>query len=230
MKRFVTTAKRNTNGRSSALDSSDIRNYRYENVIELKKFGYQKYKRALEFLLIVMLSPFILFLGGVTYLLVKLESRGPALIKQKRMGWNTKTFLMYKFRSMTETHNEDNDNFYSSDKITPIGRFIRKHRFDELPQIWNVIKGDMSLIGPRPDILSYFNQCVNSIPNYAKRYTIKPGITGWAQIHYGHCFDVDGARVRLKYDIDYINNMSFFKDLVIIYKTLLVIANGKGGR
>lgn len=163
-------------------------------------------------------------------IIVKLTSQGPIIFKQERIGKNGKKFFIYKFRTMY-VDAEKNGPALSSEndpRITSFGRFLRKTRLDELPQFFNVLKGDMSIVGPRPEREYYINQIVLKAPHYKLLHKIKPGITSWGQVKYGYAENVDQMIERMKYDILYLKNMSVLLDLKILVHTLLVIIQGKG--
>ena len=169
-------------------------------------------------LVLIVLFPLLLIIAT----LIKIESKGPILYKQKRNGRNWNVFLMYKFRSM-KLHDESiyvqtkkNDS-----RITRIGRFLRKTSLDELPQLINIIKGEMSVVGPRPHAPAFDDKFVQIIENYEKRYNVKPGLTGLAQIKgYRGGEDIEGMKMRAKYDLEYINRNNFLIDIKIILLTL----------
>ncbi|MFH0855448.1 MAG: sugar transferase [Candidatus Omnitrophota bacterium] len=162
----------------------------------------------------------------IVALAIKIESRGPVIYKQPRIGENGKEFLMYKFRSMVVGAEKKDGGIYTSTndaRITRVGRFIRKVRFDELPQLWNIFIGDMSLVGPRPEAVSLSRDYAESIPYYSLRHTVKPGLTGWAQVRYSYSASKESALEKFQYDMFYLKNMSFFLDVQIILKTISVI-------
>jgi exopolysaccharide biosynthesis polyprenyl glycosylphosphotransferase len=165
-------------------------------------------------------------------LAIKLDSRGPVFYRQKRVGLNGRQFDLIKLRSMTTGAEsagakwaQENDT-----RITRIGRVLRKSRIDEIPQMWNVLKGEMSFIGPRPERPEFTIQLLNDIPFYSLRHSIKPGITGWAQVNYGYGASVEDAAEKLQYDLFYIKNLSFFLDLHILIRTIRVVLFGRGAR
>ena len=188
----------------------------------------QLYRRAFDLigatLAIVLLAPVLL----ITALLIKLDSRGPVLFTQKRNGFNGSTFVIYKFRTMHVL--EDGDIVRQATKndprVTRIGRWLRRTSIDELPQLLNVIKGDMSLVGPRPHAVAHNDEHQKLVEYYAFRHHMKPGITGWAQIHgyRGEIKSLDLMQHRVEHDIWYINNWTVWLDLRILLKTLVVIA------
>ena len=162
---------------------------------------------------------------------IKLDSKGPVLFSQERIGENRKPYMVYKFRSMVsdaEAHTgpvwaEDNDS-----RITRIGHIIRKWRIDEIPQLWNVLKGEMSLVGPRPERDHFIKELVEIIPYYSERFSVKPGVTGWAQVSYGYGASVDDAKEKLNYDLFYIKNMSVLMDMMIVARTVKTVFFGHG--
>jgi len=170
---------------------------------------------------------------AITALAVKLDSRGPVIFSQERVGENNELFRIYKFRSMrqdAELHSgpqwaKDNDG-----RITRVGSFIRKVRLDELPQLLNVMKGNMSFVGPRPERPFFVNHLKEVIPYYELRTVVKPGITGWAQIKYPYGANEKDALEKLQYDIYYMKNMNPLLDLMIIFQTVKVVLTGKGAR
>ncbi len=194
--------------------------------------AYVLFKRLIDLSLIVLLSPVIVPLMLVTVIIIKLESKGSVLFWQKRVGVHGEVFNMVKFRSMTTDSEKDGSQFaQNGDKrVTRFGRFIRKMRIDELPQLWNIIQGDMSLIGPRPEQVSFVQEFEKAIPRYASRHVVRPGITGLAQVEQGYVDDEDGTRTKLIYDLHYIDNLSFKMDMEIVGKTIYTIATGFGAR
>jgi exopolysaccharide biosynthesis polyprenyl glycosylphosphotransferase len=181
---------------------------------------------ALSFIFLIVLSPVIMLLS----LLIKLSGKGPVIFSQERIGKNGKPFTIYKFRSMNadaET-GEPMLSGVNDKRITGIGRFMRKHRFDEIPNLMNVLKGEMSLVGPRPEREFFINQIVRSAPHYRMLHKVKPGITSWGQVKFGYASNVDQMIERLEYDLLYLENMSLLIDLKIMIYTLLIILKGKG--
>ncbi|MEO1660381.1 MAG: exopolysaccharide biosynthesis polyprenyl glycosylphosphotransferase [Pseudomonadota bacterium] len=171
----------------------------------------------------------------ITAIAIRLESNGPAIFKQERMGFRGKTFTVYKFRSM-RVQTEAERNLHSDktqsddDRITKIGRFIRKTRIDELPQIINILRGDMSWIGPRPETLRLSKWYEEEIPFYRYRHIVRPGISGWAQVKQGHVTEVDDIKLKLEYDMYYVKHFSIWLDLLIAVKTISVVFSGDGAK
>jgi sugar transferase (PEP-CTERM system associated) len=168
----------------------------------------------------------------VTMLLIKLESPGPVLYKQERVGQNGRTFMVLKFRSMRVDAEKDGPVWASTsdDRTTRVGRVIRKIRVDELPQFWNILRGEMSFVGPRPERPHFVSQLAEEIPYYQQRHLIAPGLTGWAQIKYPYGSSVEDARQKLQYDLYYIKNQSLALDAAICFETVKTILFGRGAR
>ena len=192
----------------------------------------RRLKRAFDLFLSLMLlipaAPIML----ITALLIRLESPGPVIYRQDRVGLYEKEFTVYKFRSM-RTDAEKNGAVWAAAndaRVTRVGKFIRKVRIDELPQIWNIIKGDMSFIGPRPERMTFVKQLKEHIPYYSLRHTVKPGLTGWAQVCYPYGANEEDARHKLEYDLFYVKNISILLDIHIIFKTVGVVLFPKGAR
>ena len=179
--------------------------------------------------MLILFSPLIL----VTAILIKIDSTGPVLFSQERVGKNKNPYLLYKFRSMVQDAEKQTGPVWASDndkRITRVGTIIRKWRIDELPQLWNVLKGDMSFVGPRPEREFFVKKLEDIIPYYGERFSVKPGITGWAQVCYGYGASVDDTVEKVNYDLFYIKNMSSFMDLMIILRTIKIVLFGKGAR
>ena len=170
---------------------------------------------------------------ALTAFLIKLESHGPILYRQERVGAGGKAFTILKFRSMRADAEHDGKPRWASlndSRITLVGRAIRRTRIDELPQIFNVFLGDMSFVGPRPERPYFVQDLTQQIPYYGVRHTVKPGITGWAQVRYAYGSSIDDALNKLQYDLYYVKNHSLFLDLMILFQTVQVVLWGKGAR
>jgi sugar transferase (PEP-CTERM system associated) len=164
---------------------------------------------------------------------IKLDSPGPVLFRQERVGKDGKVFMLYKFRSMFVNAEQLTGPVWASaddPRVTRVGRLLRKIRLDETPQMFNVLRGDMSFIGPRPERPVFVNQLKEEIPYYVLRFAVKPGITGWAQVRYSYGSTVEDALEKLQYDLYYIKNMSIFLDLLILLKSVQVVLLGRGSR
>lgn len=168
----------------------------------------------------------------VTAILIKIESRGPVLYRQERVGRNGRPFEVMKFRSMRVDAEKDGPVWasQSDDRVTRVGRVIRKIRVDEIPQFWNILKGEMNFVGPRPERPHFVAQLAEEIPFYEQRHLIAPGLTGWAQIKYPYGASIEDARQKLQYDIYYIKNQSLMLDAVIMFETIKTILFGRGAR
>jgi sugar transferase (PEP-CTERM system associated) len=182
---------------------------------------------SLALVLAVLAAPAML----LTALAVRLESEGPALYRQERVGENGRTFTLFKFRSMRQDAEQGGKPIWASDgddRVTRIGRFIRKTRLDELPQLWNVLRGDMSFVGPRPERPFFVAQLAREIPFYQQRHVVKPGLTGWAQVKYRYGSSIEDAMEKLRYDLYYIKHLSVGFDLTIVFDTVKVVLFRKG--
>jgi sugar transferase (PEP-CTERM system associated) len=166
----------------------------------------------------------------VTAILIKLDSRGPILYKQERVGKNGSTFTVMKFRSMRVDAEKAGPVWASADddRTTRVGRVIRKLRIDEIPQFWNIFRGEMDFVGPRPERPHFVSQLAEEIPYYEQRHLIAPGLTGWAQIKYPYGASIEDARQKLQYDLYYIKNQSLMLDAIILFETIKIILFGRG--
>lgn len=193
---------------------------------------YSFFKRILDLSLVIITAPVWLPVMLITGVVIKLESEGPMFFKQERVGQADKTFTVYKLRSMCRDSEKDGAQFAQANdaRITRVGHFIRKTRLDEIPQFINVLKGDMSLIGPRPEQRVFVDEFERSIPFYAYRHVVKPGITGWAQVVHGYAADAEDTQVKIEHDFYYIKNFSIWLDMLIVAKTIRTILTGFGAR
>jgi sugar transferase (PEP-CTERM system associated) len=168
----------------------------------------------------------------VTAILIKLDSRGPIFYKQERVGKNGRTFVLTKFRSMKVDAEKEGPVWASKgdDRTTRVGRVIRKIRVDEIPQFWNILKGEMSFVGPRPERPHFVAQLAREIPYYEQRHLIAPGLTGWAQIKYPYGASIEDARQKLQYDLFYIKNHGLVFDAIILFETVKIILFGRGAQ
>ena len=178
---------------------------------------------------LVVLLPII----PLVALAIKLSSPGPVLYRQKRVGRKGVVFHCYKFRSMRADAEADTGPTWASDddpRITPFGRFLRSSRLDEIPQLWNVLMGDMGFVGPRPERPEFVERLTAQIPYYPVRHVIRPGITGWAQINYKYGNTVEDAKKKLQYDLFYMKNISLSLDLLIMFQTVKTVLLGRGAK
>lgn len=203
-----------------------------ENISNRPKLVYDALKRLMDVGIASGLGLVSLVFYPLVYLAIKLEDGGSLFISQERIGKDNKIVKTYKFRSMSsnvvDLHSEEN----KTNKVTRVGNFLRKSRIDELPQLWAIVKGDMSLIGPRPELPSGVGYYSQEIQYYNIRHIIKPGLSGWAQIRQEaephHGLDVEGTRLKFAYDLYYIKNRSFWLDLSIALKTIKILMMRKG--
>ena len=199
----------------------------WENTIVgvLPALVYPQLKRLIDLVASILLLPVVLPVILLAGLAVRMETPGPALFRQERTGYGGHKFLIYKLRSMAFDASEAGAAFTqkSDPRVTKVGAVIRQYRIDELPQIFNIIFGDMSWIGPRPEAVELAAWYEREIPFYSYRHIVRPGITGWAQVNQGNVAQIDAARVKLEYDFFYIKHFSFFLDAIIVVKTIRTI-------
>jgi len=200
------------------------------------------FRRSIYFNMFKRYVDIVLSLAGLTLTLpffpiialaIKLDSPGPVFFKQIRVGNKEKMFNLYKFRSMRQDAEEKSGAIWAAKndpRVTRLGSFIRKSRIDEIPQLYNVLKGDMSFVGPRPERPEFVEKLKQVIPYYSKRHFIKPGVTGWAQVRYPYGASVEDAIEKLRYDLFYIKNLSPFLDTLIFFETIKVVLFGRGGQ
>lgn len=189
-------------------------------------------KQALDTLFVLVTAPVTVPLMLITAIAIRLESPGSALFVQNRVGQRGREFKIYKFRSMRADSERQGAQFAAQGdaRITRVGRLIRTTRLDELPQFWNILKGEMSLIGPRPEQKTFVDDFEHSIPFYNYRHIVKPGISGWAQVMHGYAADEDATRVKVEHDFYYIKHISFSLDVLIFFKTIKTMLTGFGAR
>jgi sugar transferase (PEP-CTERM system associated) len=191
------------------------------------------YKRTLDAIGALLGLLLTLPLLPLIALLIKMDSRGPVFFKQVRVGAMDKDFNLYKLRTMRQDAEQATGAVWAQKndpRVTRLGRFLRKTRIDELPQFYNVLRGDMSFIGPRPERPQFVGKLKTTIPYYSERHFVKPGITGWAQIRYPYGASEKDALEKLRYDLYYIKNMSFFLEMTIVFETIKVMLFGRGAR
>lgn len=191
------------------------------------------YKRATSFMVSLAAAVVTLPLFVVIAIAIRLESKGPAIFRQKRVGKDGKLFNLYKFRTMVEGADakgksrpaEDDD-----ERCTRLGKWLRRARLDELPQLYNILRGDMDFVGPRPFVPDQEEEYARQIPFYEQRWMIKPGATGWAQINYGYCATLEDNLQKIAYDLYYLKHISIGLDFLIIFQTVKILLLGRGGR
>ena len=217
---------------------------RLSGKVDLKKLSFRKSKQTigtnaylplkrvidiiLSACLLILLLPFM----SLVALSIFIESSGGPVYQQRRVGFKSRPFTIYKFRTMRTAVVSDEAKFAEQDdvRITRIGKVLRNNRIDELPQLWNVLIGEMSLIGPRPEQLKLIGSIQNEIPAFSLRHSLRPGITGWAQVCQGYADDISATRTKLSYDLWYVNNVSLLVDISIAIRTVRVVLTGFGSR
>jgi exopolysaccharide biosynthesis polyprenyl glycosylphosphotransferase len=211
----------------------DLKNFTFTDLLHVRSSDtYLFVKRVFD----AVCSLLLLFVFSIPMALVvvviKLETTGPAIFAQQRIGLGSVSFTMYKFRSMVTDAERGGAQFAArgDKRVTRFGKFIRKYRIDELPQLYNVLRGDMSLIGPRPEQKNLLDELVEEIPLFPFRHSVRPGITGWAQVCQGYAYDVDSSSEKITYDLFYIKNLSFLLDMTIIVRTIRIMLTGFGSR
>ena len=193
---------------------------------------YAPFKRVLDVVTVAALSPVWLLLCALIWIAVKVDSPGPAIYRQERVGLRGDPFVLYKFRTMVEDAEVAGPRFATQgdERLTRVGRWLRRFRIDELPQLWNVLKGDLSLVGPRPERPEFTDEFERSIPFYAYRHLIRPGVTGWSQVSYGYADDQAETIDKLTYDLYYLKHMSPWLDLEILGRSIWTVLSGFGAR
>lgn len=191
---------------------------------------YRRFKRFLDILISLIILLISLPLGLIILISIKIDSKGPVFYTQERLGKNEKAFRLLKFRTMKKNAESEEPRWaeINDKRITRVGRILRKLRFDELPQLINIFKGDMSVIGPRPERQFFIKKLKEEIPFYSLRFSVNPGLTGWAQVNYRYASSKEDAIEKLRFDLYYIKNMSFFLDIRILLRTVRIILFGMG--
>ncbi len=197
----------------------------------LPSLPYIGFKRVADFVGALLLLPLLVPVMLIVAVLIKRDSPGPALFLQPRMGYRQRPFLMYKFRSMySDMSGKDFTLAEDDPRITPLGKWLRKYRIDELPQIFNILKGEMSFIGPRPESVALSLWYEKDVPFFSYRHVVRPGITGWAQVEQGYAAEIEGMSEKLQYDFYYIKHFSLWLDVLITLKKLWTLLRGSGAR
>ncbi|MDR0430617.1 MAG: sugar transferase [Tannerellaceae bacterium] len=220
--------------KSSALSKVNIKTILGIPLVDVTDNNFSEVEKNIKYVLdklmsviaLVLLSPLFLYIAWQ----IKRGSPGSVFFRQERIGYLGKPFTIYKFRTMYENSENDGPLLASEDdkRITLFGRFMRKYRIDELPQFWNVLKGDMSLVGPRPERKHYIDQIVKKAPYYYLLHNVRPGITSLGMVKYGYASDIDEMIERLEYDMLYYENMSLLMDITILTYTIKTVITGKG--
>jgi lipopolysaccharide/colanic/teichoic acid biosynthesis glycosyltransferase len=192
---------------------------------------YVQVKRVVDTALVLVTLPFSLVLGSLIVLAIKVESRGPAIYRQERIGLEGKPFRLYKFRTM-QVAKDQSARFAErgDERLTRVGRVLRRVRIDELPQLWNVLRGDLSLVGPRPEQEPFVKVFSESIPFYMYRHLVRPGLTGWAQVNFGYADNEADTVEKLSFDLYYVKHLSVWLDLEILGRSVWTVVSGFGAR
>jgi len=191
---------------------------------------YLLVRRAIELTLTILALPLLVPILGLVAIAVRLDSPGPVFFLQTRVGRRGRAFRMVKFRTMFHGAHGPSFTQAGDSRVTRAGYLLRRCRLDELPQLFNVLRGDMSWVGPRPEAATLDQQYVREIPHFALRGIVRPGVTGWAQINQGYAHDHDEMRSKLEYDLFYLKHCSLWLDVVIVLRTFAVVFGGTGAR
>ena len=200
--------------------------YVYDGMNEVERNVKRVFDFLVAFVALVVFSPLFI----VCYFAVKHEDGGPAIFKQERIGRFGRPFYIYKFRSMRVDAEKNGPALYQHERdtrMTKVGRFLREHHLDELPQLWNIVRGDMSFIGPRPERNFYIDQIMKLDPRYAYLYQIRPGVTSYATLYNGYTDTMEKMLKRLELDLYYLKHRSWWFDITILFKTFVNLAIGK---
>jgi exopolysaccharide biosynthesis polyprenyl glycosylphosphotransferase len=193
---------------------------------------YAAVKRVIDIVLVLVTSPLWLLLAGSIWIAVRMDSTGPAIYKQNRIGRDGEEFMLYKFRTMVVNAEKDGPQFATANdsRLTNMGKLLRRFRVDEIPQLLNVLKGDLSLVGPRPERTVFTEQFEGSIPFYSYRHLVRPGVTGWAQVNFGYADNERETVEKLTYDLYYVKHMSPWLDLNILGRSMWTVLSGFGAK
>lgn len=188
-------------------------------------------RRALDIICGLIIAAIFVIVFPFVAIAIKLDSPGSIFYKQERVGLNGNKFTIYKLRSMVQNAERNGQAQWAvkgDSRITRVGNFIRKTRLDELPQVINVLKGEMSMVGPRPERQQFMEKLEDQIPNFTKRLAVKPGLTGWAQVNYGYGSTIEDAKIKLKYDLYYCKHQSLALNFQILLRTFAVVLKMQG--
>ncbi len=204
----------------------------WELTAPVSRNEYAAFKRGFDVVATLVTAPLWLLLGAFIYVAIRLDSRGPAFYRQVRVGRDGQLFTLVKFRTMIVDAEPNGPQFTSvgDDRLTRVGRWLRRFRIDEIPQLWNVLRGDLSLVGPRPERPAFVDQFEDAIPFYGYRHLIRPGVTGWAQVNYGYADDEADTIEKLTFDLYYVKHMSPWLDLHILGKSIWTVLSGFGAQ
>ncbi|MBM3694701.1 MAG: sugar transferase [Actinobacteria bacterium] len=191
---------------------------------------YVRLKRVIDTFLVLLMAPLALLLGGLFALAIRLDSSGPVIFRQFRIGLEGRPFTLYKFRTMRPGDTEPRFARRDDDRLTRVGRLLRRIRLDELPQLWNVLKGDLALVGPRPEQGPFVDRFSETIPFYTHRHLVRPGLTGWAQVNFGYADSEADTVEKLSYDLYYVKHLSPWLDLEILGRSVWTVLSGFGAR
>jgi len=189
-------------------------------------------KRAIDVVLVLLTLPLWLFLAAIIWLAVRLDSTGAAIYRQRRIGRGGEPFMLYKFRTMVIDAEQDGPQFTAANdaRLTKVGGLLRRFRADEIPQLLNVLKGDLGLVGPRPERPVFIDQFESTIPFYSYRHLVRPGVTGWAQVNFGYADNEQETVEKLTYDLYYVKHMSPWLDLSILGRSMWTVLSGFGAK
>ncbi len=198
----------------------------------VRRSRFAPVKRVLDITVVLMTSPIWLILSAIVWIVVKIDSPGPAIYRQERVGRSGQTFVLLKFRTMNVDAEPNGPQFAkkSDPRITRVGKFLRHSRLDEIPQLLNVLRGHLSLVGPRPERPVFVERYASTIPFYDSRHLIRPGVTGWAQVHYGYADGDADAVEKLTYDLYYVKHSSIWLDIHILGSSVWTVLTGFGAR
>jgi lipopolysaccharide/colanic/teichoic acid biosynthesis glycosyltransferase len=204
----------------------------------LPSLAYVRFKRVFDIVICLALAPVVVSIGLVIAAAIKLDSSGPVFFVQRRVGYRGHEFSMVKFRTMVpraamaddDAAREDAMTKSADNRITRVGWFLRRSRLDELPQLLNVLRGEMGVIGPRPEATALSRWYEAEIPFYVYRHVVRPGITGWAQVRQGHVTNLQDVNEKLHYDFFYIKNLSYWLDILIVLMTVPTMVTGSGSK
>jgi len=194
---------------------------------------YVRTKRLFDAVVVLVTAPVALVLGGIIAAAIRFDSRGPVIFKQCRVGLEGRPFTLYKFRTMRADNDGENQARFAStsdDRLTRVGRLLRRIHVDELPQLWNVLRGDLSLVGPRPEQGPFAERFSETIPFYSHRHLVRPGLTGWAQVNFGYADNHADTIEKLSYDLYYIKHVSVWLDMEVMGRSIWTILSGFGAR